>query len=221
MSTMRYINSYFWNDPYVSDGLDPTEKLLYMYFLTNESTNLAGVYEISIRKMAFETGIDKEMIGRIIDRFQKDRKIYFYDNYVVISNFIKNQSLNDNMMKNIVTILDSLPAKIKSFISDKLNIPKSTRYERLSKALKSFSNPTKPLPKDLKPLPNPSEGLPNRSEAFEILPETETEIEKEIEIKNKTEHNTLQDNNKTSNINNTCGLSTKQYITINTIIIII
>ena len=40
----RYVNTRFWNDTYVS-SLDPIEKLLFIYLLTNEHTNISGVYE--------------------------------------------------------------------------------------------------------------------------------------------------------------------------------
>src|SRR5436309_789071 len=61
MATQRLVNTNFWKDTYIID-LDPTQKLLFLYFLTSPRTSLAGVYEISLREAAFDTGIDRDMV---------------------------------------------------------------------------------------------------------------------------------------------------------------
>ena len=91
MSKSRVINTRFWDDNYTSN-LDPIEKLMFLYFLTNTSTNISGIYEIPIKKIANETGIDKEMVLKIIDRFTKDKKIFYHEGWVCVRNFIKNQN---------------------------------------------------------------------------------------------------------------------------------
>ena len=53
MSKLRSVNTAFWSDPWVED-LTPSEKLLYIYFITNEKTNMLGIYELSIKKISFE-----------------------------------------------------------------------------------------------------------------------------------------------------------------------
>ena len=108
----RYINTKFWDDPYIVD-LDPSEKLLFLYFITNPLTNIIGVYEVSLRRISFDTGFDKEMILKILDRFSKDNKITYQNGYVIIKNFVKNQRQSDNpednINKGIQNMLDSLP----------------------------------------------------------------------------------------------------------------
>ena len=66
----RYISTKFRDDWFVVN-LDPIEKLLFLYFLTNPLTNVAGIYEISMRRISFDTWIDKDMILKIIERFTK------------------------------------------------------------------------------------------------------------------------------------------------------
>jgi len=185
MASSRYINTFFWNDPYIADKLDPIEKLLYMYFLTNELTNLAGVYEIAIRKVSFDTGIDKEMVLRILERFQRDKKMYYFEKHIIISNFIKNQNLNGNMIKGALSILENLPESVKYFIFDKLNLQTANRYETIRKALKGFGN-------DLKGLPNGSEGFRTLSSGHS---RNETEEELNLKETNVTLNNNINNNN--------------------------
>ena len=107
------VNTRFWDDNYISN-LDPIEKLLFLYFLTNTSTNICGVYEIPLKKIANETGIDKEMVEKIIKRFSKEKKIYYQDGWVVIKNFIKHQNTkNPKIAKGIEIELDNAPEHIR------------------------------------------------------------------------------------------------------------
>lgn len=117
---LRSVNTHFWDDSYIVN-LDPIEKLLFLYFLTNPLTNLTGIYELSLRRIAFDTGIDKDMIQKIISRFEENNKLYYKDGFIIIVNFIKNQRINPKMQININTILDKLPENIQQFI-DSLSI---------------------------------------------------------------------------------------------------
>ncbi len=68
MAKQRMVNTEFWKDEYVQE-LNPSEKLLFLYFITNESTSICGIYKISLRTMSFDTGIQKDNILKIIDKF--------------------------------------------------------------------------------------------------------------------------------------------------------
>jgi hypothetical protein len=72
----------------VSD-LDPIEKLLFIYFLTNEHTNISGVYEVPLKVIALETGIDRTMIEKILPRLSS--KVGYVGGMVVVKNFLKHQ----------------------------------------------------------------------------------------------------------------------------------
>lgn len=119
MSQKRMINTHFWDDNYVTE-LDPIEKLIFLYLLTNPLTNIAGVYELKLRKIAFDTGIDKDMIARIFARFEKDDKIIYKSEYVFLINFIKNQSLNPSVKQGIDRVINNLPNDIKNMVLDRL-----------------------------------------------------------------------------------------------------
>lgn len=99
----RYINTRFWNDSYISE-LDPIEKLLFIYLLTNGHTNISGIYEIPLKIMAIETGIDESMFKKIFPRL-KD-KIRYIEGIVVIKNFIKHQETGSDTVQ--VGILNCL-----------------------------------------------------------------------------------------------------------------
>jgi hypothetical protein len=116
MAKSRQINTQFWRDGYIAN-LDPSEKLLFLYFLTNPDTNISGVYQIPLKIIAADTGYDKEMIVKIIERFTKDGKIKYVDGWVIIINFIKHQNQKSPLVKiGIEKEMESIPSHIKEII---------------------------------------------------------------------------------------------------------
>lgn len=112
----RYISTKFRDDKFVVE-LDPIEKLLFMYFLTNPLTNVAGIYEISLRRIAFDTWIDKDMVQKIINRFTENKKIYYIDWYVILANSNKHQNTDNTKIKKWI---DNVLAWLPKDLIDKL-----------------------------------------------------------------------------------------------------
>lgn len=113
MAKQRYVNTEMWTDSWFAD-LDPVEKLLFMYLLTNDSTNIAGVYQLPIRRMAADTGIDREMVSKILSRFADAGKVLEKDGWIIIINHLKHQNLeSDNTLKGIQRVIDTMPFSVK------------------------------------------------------------------------------------------------------------
>lgn len=116
MSTQRYINTSFWDDSWVQE-LDPSEKLLYIYLLTNPLSNIAGIMELSVKRICFDTGFNADTINRILLKFEKVEKVYKYDNYIILKNFPKHQNLeSEKILKGIVDIIKKLPEDVFNYL---------------------------------------------------------------------------------------------------------
>lgn len=111
MAKIRYINSKFWSDGWVRK-LNPLDRYLFLYFITNEHVNVSGIYELPIETMAFESGIDREeLLHSMLPRMAP--KVLYKDGWVVIVNFPKNQNLkSDDLLKGIWREFDSVPKNI-------------------------------------------------------------------------------------------------------------
>lgn len=108
------IKDSFWTDSYV-ENLDPVEKLLFIYLLTNPLCNIAGIYQIQTKRIAFEIGIDKEMVEKLLDRLQNDEKIIRHHDWLLIVNHAKHQSFkNPNVTAGIKRIIEELPDEVKA-----------------------------------------------------------------------------------------------------------
>lgn len=117
MAKNRIINTKIWDDDYFRK-LNHKGKLMFLYFITDSLTNICGMYEISKDRMVFDTGLKLKEVSLIIEKFEKDKKIIYIDNWICIINFIKNQSLNPSVTIGIEREIQLVPEDIrKKFIT--------------------------------------------------------------------------------------------------------
>lgn len=80
MAVYRQVYMKFWNeDSKVVEDFTPEDKYFYLYLLTNPHTTLTGVYEISDKTMARETGYNEETVRRLRDRMEKEHRVICYE----------------------------------------------------------------------------------------------------------------------------------------------
>jgi len=129
MSKERYLNTKFWDDSYIIKK-DPIEKLLFIYLLTNPLTNIIGIYEISIDRIAFDTGIEQEMVLKILKRFEKDMKIKYKSGYIALKNFTKHQKNNPKINRGIELLIKEVPQDLVKWVD--------IDYDRLSEDSQNY-----------------------------------------------------------------------------------
>ena len=117
MAKKRYINTKFWSDTYIVN-LDPLERYLFLYFLTNEHTDISGIYELPLRRIAQETGLEDEMVKKIAARFEGEGKIIIHNSWVYIKNFNKHQVMNTSIRQGIKNSLSIVPKKVLGYFRE-------------------------------------------------------------------------------------------------------
>lgn len=76
MGLRRSIDTDFWTDTWV-ETLTPGDKLAFVYLFSCPATNPAGLYKLSLRRMAFDTGLSEEQITDAIAKFQANKRILY------------------------------------------------------------------------------------------------------------------------------------------------
>lgn len=69
MAKFRYIYCKLWSDSKLMN-FSFEEKYIFIYFLTNDFTRECGIYEIDLRHIEIETGLDYERLVSCIDKLQ-------------------------------------------------------------------------------------------------------------------------------------------------------
>lgn len=108
MSQTRYIKNEIWDDEWFYD-LDPVEKLVWLFLLTNNRCNIAGVYKMNVKWAARLTGLDTDIFPKILNRFVQGGKIHLFEDWLFIINFTKHQAENPSVKQGIIRILKEVP----------------------------------------------------------------------------------------------------------------
>jgi|GEM_PF-5509863 len=120
---------------------------------------MLGIYESTIRKMSFETGINKNEIEKGLKLFEGQGKVKHENNYVILINYMKHQNFNTNMKKSAIDVYNNLPKVLKH---KDLIVSKSNPSEGFERLLNHY-------------------GMVSKVEVeYEVELESKVEVEKEI-----------------------------------------
>ena len=91
MAKYRNVSVKFWSDDFVTENLTPEKRYFFLYLLTNEHTSQCGIYQITVRQMAFETGYNHDTVENLLKFFEEKGKIKWSrsTNEIAIKNFVK------------------------------------------------------------------------------------------------------------------------------------
>lgn len=111
----RILHTKIWEDDFFGK-LNVTNKLLFIYLLTNHRIGTTGVYECGDRLISFDTGISIDEIASGKEVLKE--KFVFHNGWVVILNCGKynNYTSNDFMKKAYQKERESLPDALKKYV---------------------------------------------------------------------------------------------------------
>lgn len=87
----RIIHTRFWQDSFVST-LSKTDKLIFIYLLTNDRVSLTGIYELPDKYIKADLEVTQKELDETKQKLIKNDKIYFLDGWVRIVNHDKYNS---------------------------------------------------------------------------------------------------------------------------------
>lgn len=154
----RYISSSFWSDDWV-DSLSRDGKLLYMYLLTNENTNIAGVYKITMKRMKDDTGISRDDVTELLSQFEQAKKAYYFNEYMILPKWPKHQKLGQRgtLLTGMISVLRGLPRDIKVFLCAN---PEHYYYD-LSRVFQDYTQLVKGMAYQKKAIPHAEKSIPH------------------------------------------------------------
>lgn len=115
MGIKRVVDTQFWTDDKVIEMFSPEDKLFMLYLMTNPHTTQLGIYAISKKVMAFETGYSPDTISVLLDRFETKYDLIKYSNdtkEVAIKNYLRHsivkggKPVEDLLIKEISKVKD-------------------------------------------------------------------------------------------------------------------
>jgi|GEM_PF-2238968 len=111
----RILHSRIYTDSFFME-LSSIEKLLFIYYLTNDAVNIIHCYECPDKKVQNEIGVSIPLIKRYQEKVEKAGKMFFKDGYVFLKNASKYESytgvLNEKAKESL---LDQLSEEIRNW----------------------------------------------------------------------------------------------------------
>jgi len=154
------LSTKIWTDEWFLE-LDSREKLFWIYLLTNDRLNVAGVYEFSAKLASFTTGLAMEDIQQFVLKFQEDHKICLSGKFIAVLKYPVYRDYDKPGNRNIRKAMDSCIQKLpESVKKDLINAGYLYTFDAPSEETKtagdSNQDPSKPLNT---PLQDPSKPL--------------------------------------------------------------
>ena len=78
MAIYRNVSLTFWEDNKIVDDFTTEDRYFWLYLLTNPHTNLIGCYEVSIKQMSNETGLEISKIEELLIKFESVHEVILY-----------------------------------------------------------------------------------------------------------------------------------------------
>lgn len=132
----RIVDTSFWTDGKV-DEFSPEDKYFMLYLLTNPFSTQLGIYEISIKQVAFQLGYSADTVRVLLDRFENKYGMILFSpttNEVAIKNFLRHsivkggKPVEDCIKKEMSKVKDrTLLNKVFGHISDKDDVNETVK----------------------------------------------------------------------------------------------
>ncbi len=125
----RIIYTQIWTDNYFT-ALSPDEKLLFLYFLTNDQVNIIHLYRCPQARIVADTGIDTPIIVEAKQKFEKAGKILFKDEFVFLRNAHRFEKyLGEKNIRAKEKLFSRLSQSIIDWYNSNLDTPINTPYK--------------------------------------------------------------------------------------------
>lgn len=112
---MKYVSikTTFWIDSDI-EKMTPEDKLFYLYLLTNPKINQIGLFELSIRHAALETGFNTGTIQKLLKRMESLGKIKVSKTtkeLLILKFFNHNKTKSEKLLNHCKSLINDVKDK--------------------------------------------------------------------------------------------------------------
>lgn len=120
MAVKRLVDTSFWTDGKV-DEFSPEDKYFMLYLLTNPFSTQLGIYEISVKQVAFQMGYSVDAVKVLLERFENTYEMIIFSrstNEIAIKNFLRHSVIKGGKPVEDCIKREMTKVKNKSLISE-------------------------------------------------------------------------------------------------------
>lgn len=195
MGIKRIVDTSFWTDGKVDD-FSPEDKYFMLYLLTNPFSTQLGIYEISIKQVAFQMGYSVDAVKVLIDRFEKKYGMILFSpatNEIAIKNFLRHSIIKggapvrDCLIKEIKKVKNrDLIVRVFSHIKDSESLNETVKkiiaeYEEKNGAL-SYTNEKQNENENDNEVSYPDTGNESGNDSSEPTPKAKVDCQQIVDL---------------------------------------
>ena len=113
MARYRPIFTKIWKDP-TFQKYTPNQKLLFVYFVTNQDTSESGIYPLSLKTISDETGLPMKTVRQTLEKGLKNVSYDFKSEIVFVQKFLRynGRGRPELIQKSIENDFDRVPTSL-------------------------------------------------------------------------------------------------------------
>lgn len=112
MSEYRQLHRAFWDSAYVEEELDTTGKMVYLYLIAGERSNMEGLYRVSLGQIQRNVGSDRETVQRWLARLERDRMAGWKNGWACVTQAVQHMPQSPTMITHARELYDMVPEDI-------------------------------------------------------------------------------------------------------------
>ena len=113
MEIRRYLNTRIWGESWF-EPLTATEKLIWIYLLTNPATNMLGIYGLTVRRIGYDCNTSAQIVRRCIKKLEDLKLIIMIHEHIIITHWLTQNAMNPSMKLSALKDFDNLPDKVRA-----------------------------------------------------------------------------------------------------------
>ena len=127
MEIRRYLNTRIWGESWF-EPLTATEKLIWIYLLTNPATNMLGIYGLTVRRIGYDCNTSAQIVRRCIKKLEELKLIIMIHEHIIITHWLTQNAMNPSMKLSALKDFDNLPDKVRAALPVKQHSENENRH---------------------------------------------------------------------------------------------
>lgn len=112
MSEYRQLHRAFWHSAYVEEELDTTGKMVYLYLIAGERSNMEGLYRVSLGQIQRNVGTDRETLQRWLNRLERDRMAGWLNGWACVTQAVQHMPQSPQMITHARELYEMVPEDV-------------------------------------------------------------------------------------------------------------
>lgn len=112
VSKYRQLHRAFWESAYVEEELDTTGKMVYLYLIAGDRSNMEGLYRVSLGQIQRNVNTDRETLQRWLSRLERDQMAGWLNGWACVTQAVQHMPQSPKMIRHARELYEMVPEDV-------------------------------------------------------------------------------------------------------------